>query len=301
MTGRVAVMGAGAVGCYYGARLARAGEAVTLIGRPALVAAVAGHGLRLEEGGRSETVAVAASDRPDAVAGADLVLLTVKAGDVDAAGRAIAPHLAPGATLLCLQNGLGHAERLAAALGRPAIPAVVYAAVSMAGPGHVRHAGGGGLVLADLPGSAAAAARFAAAGIDAQIAPDLDRTLWTKLAVNCVYNALSAVTGLPYGRIVAEPGSLRTMRQLMEECRAVAAAEGIALPEDLWTRIRRIAEDMPGQRSSMAQDLARGRRTEIDHLNGELVRRADAAGLPAPVNQALCVLVRLAEAEVARD
>jgi 2-dehydropantoate 2-reductase len=298
---RIAIMGAGAVGCYYGALLARAGAPVTLIGRQALAGAVAAHGLLLEEGGRTERIEVPVATTPEAVGGAGLVLLTVKAGDLEAACRAIAPHLAPDAVVLSLQNGVGQADRAAALLGRPVIATVVYAAVAMAGPGRVRHSGGGRLILADGPASAAVARRLGAAGIPAEVSPDVARTLWTKLTVNCVYNALSAIARQPYGPIVAQPGAEQVMRAAMEECRAVAAAAGVALPEDLWRSVRDIAEAMPAQYSSMAQDLMRGRPTEIEFLNGEILRRAAAAGIPVPVNTTLCVLVRLAEQAAAAD
>ena len=118
-------MGAGAVGCFYGARLAQAGADVVLIGRPALVDAVAAEGLRLDMGGETIRLPVAASADPAAVAGADLVLFCVKSGDTEAAGRQIAPYLAPGAQVLSLQNGVGNAERLAAVIGQLVLPTVV--------------------------------------------------------------------------------------------------------------------------------------------------------------------------------
>ena len=134
--GRVAVMGAGAVGCFYGSMLARAGEAVTLIGRPRHVEAVNRHGLVLEMGGGKEHVAMGASTDPSAVAGARLVLFCVKSTATDEAARAIAPHLAPDALVLALQNGVDNAERIRAAVNRPVVPAVVYVGCAMAGPGH---------------------------------------------------------------------------------------------------------------------------------------------------------------------
>ena len=288
-------MGAGAVGCYYGALLAVAGAEVRLIGRKALVDAVETHGLRLEMAGETLRANVTATESPEAVAGAGLVLVAVKAGDVAAAGRAMASHLSPGAVLLTLQNGIGHAERLADALGRPAVPAVVYAAVSMIGPGHVRHSGGGKLILASAPGSERAAAQLSAAGIPVEVSDQAERVMWTKLTVNCVYNALSALSRQPYAAIVAQPGAERMMRDAVEECRAVAGAGGVTLPADLWQTVRGIAATMPAQYSSMAQDMMRGRPTEADFLNGEIVRRGEAAGLAVPVNRALWLLAKLAE------
>ncbi|MBL4926720.1 2-dehydropantoate 2-reductase [Tabrizicola sp. KVB23] len=288
-------MGAGAVGCYYGALLAQAGEDVTLIGRPALVQAVARQGLLLEKGGQTAAIALTATDSPAGVAGANVVIIAVKSGDSAEAARQIAPHLAPDATILSLQNGISNGETLAATLGRPVIPVVVYVATDMAGPGHVRHHGRGELVFAPGPRAEPAAARFRAAGIDAQVSPDAATALWTKFAINCCFNAVSALTRQPYGTIAAQPGALDTMRVVLDECCAVAKAEGIPLPDDLWHRIEAITHQMAGQFSSTAQDMMRGKPTEIDYLNGEIHRRAARHGIATPVNTALWALVKLAE------
>lgn len=294
--GGIAVMGAGAVGCYYGAELARAGEAVTLIGRPALVGAVQARGLLLEKAGQVMAVPLAASADPAAVAGADLVLVAVKSGDSPEAARQIAPHLAPGATVLSLQNGISNAETLSQALGRPVIAVVVYVATEMAGPGHVRHHGRGELIFAPGPGAEEAAARFRAAGIPVQVSPAAATALWIKFIVNCCFNALSALTRQPYGAIAAQPGAFAMMRDVMEECVAVGRAEGVALPDNLFAMAEGIATQMSAQYSSTAQDMMRGKPTEIDFLNGEVVRRAARHGLAVPVNRALWVMVKLAEA-----
>jgi 2-dehydropantoate 2-reductase len=289
--GQIAVMGAGAVGCYYGALLAQAGEAVTLIGRPALVQAVRDRGLLLEKAGQTVAVALATSEDPAAVAGADLVIISVKSGDSAEAARRIAPHLAPEATVLSLQNGISNAETLSQGLGRPVIPVVVYVATDMAGPGHVRHHGRGELIFAPGPGADAAAARFAAAGIPAQVTPEARSAMWIKFIINCCFNALSALTRQPYGVIAAQPGAWDMMRDVMAECTALARAEGIALP----AMLEAIATQMTAQYSSTAQDMMRGKPTEIDFLNGEVVRRAARHGLAVPVNRALWVMVKLAE------
>lgn len=293
--GRVAVMGAGAVGCFYGARLAEAGEEVTLIGRSALAEAVAERGLKLEMDGGVRTVELSATADPAGVAGADLVLFSVKSGDLDAAGRAIAPHLDPGAVVVSLQNGVGNAERLEPILGRPVVQAVVYVAVDMGGPGHVRHHGRGELILSETEGSARAAERFRAAGVPVEVSADAASAMWTKFTVNCVYNAISAIARLPYGRIVSEPGVGQLMADVAAECRAVAEAEGVKLAPNLETIIETLSGQMPDQYSSTAQDLMRGRKSEIDFLNGEVVRRAATHGIPVPANNALWAAVKLLE------
>jgi len=295
---KFAVMGAGAVGCYYGGMLARAGHDVVLVARPAHVEAMQREGLLLDTQTFQERVRVQASTQPEGVQGAQCVLFCVKSTDTESAGLAMAPYLAEGATVLSLQNGVDNAERLAAVLQRPVLPAVVYVATAMAGPGHVRHFGRGELVIAPSPTSEQLARTFAAAGIPMQVSDNVAGALWAKLVLNCVYNPLSAITRMPYGEIVNAQGLdvPRAMNDIVRECLAVAHASGIALPEGTAEAVLPLAASMPGQVSSTAQDLARGRHTEIDHLNGFIVRRGEALGIATPANRLLHTLVRLLEA-----
>ena len=295
---RVAVMGAGAVGCFYGGMLARAGHVVTLIGRPAHVQAVRQHGLRLQALGFDEAIAMAADTEPAAAAGADLVLLAVKSTDTESAAAALAPYLGPQAVLLTLQNGVDNDARARALLApREVIASVVYVATEMAGPGHVRHHGRGELVLAPSPSSARIAAALSAAGVPSEVSPDVRAALWLKLVLNCAYNALSAIGRQPYGRLVQVPGVAALLQGVVAECQAVAQADGVALDAaELQAAVQRIAETMPTQFSSTAQDLRRGRRTEIAHLNGHVVARGAALGVPTPINQTLLTLVKVLEA-----
>lgn len=295
--GRVAVMGAGAVGCYYGGMLARAGHDVTLIARAQHAEAVRRSGLRLQATTFDARIPVRASDEPSAARGAKLVLFSVKSPDTERAGAALAPHLEPDAVLLSLQNGVDNAERLAATLGRDVIPAVVYVATEMAGPGHVRHHGRGELVIGPSAASARIAAAFGAAGVPVEVSDNVIGALWAKLIVNCAYNALSAITQLPYGRLVAGDGVPAVMRDVVDECLAVARAAGVNVPGDMRQAVPRIAETMPAQFSSTAQDLARGKPTEIDHLNGLVVRKGRALGVPTPANRLLVALVKLLQAK----
>jgi 2-dehydropantoate 2-reductase len=290
----VAVMGAGAVGAYYGGMLASAGYRVTLIGRPQHVEVMRRVGLLLERQAK-EFVNLNASTEPDAVHGAQLVLFSVKSSDTEAAGKAMAPYLDRNAAVLTLQNGVDNAERLAATLGREVIPAVVYVAVEMAGPGHVRHHGRGELVIGRGKGSEEIVAAFGNAGIKVEISDNVAGALWAKLIVNCAYNALSAITQLSYGRLVEGPGIPEVMRDVVDECLGVAQALDVQVPGDMHEAVRRIAQTMPGQRSSTAQDLSRKKKTEIDHLNGFVVRKGEALGVRTPVNRTLLALVKLLE------
>src|SRR5438445_1618329 len=216
---KIAVMGAGAVGCYYGGMLARAGHDVTLIARAQHVEAVRKNGLRLESKAFDERIALRAAEEPSGVRGARVVLFSVKSTDTERAGAALAPHLDRDAVILTLQNGVDNAERLAATLGREVVPAVVYAAVEMAGPGHVRHHGRGELVIGPSSASARIAVAFGAAGIPVEVSDNVIGALWAKLIVNCAYNALSAITQLPYGRMVQGEGVPAGMGDGVDECR----------------------------------------------------------------------------------
>ncbi|HTG96478.1 MAG TPA: ketopantoate reductase family protein [Burkholderiales bacterium] len=288
-------MGAGAVGCYYGAMLGRAGLEVTLIARPQHVEAVRSAGLRLQTSSSDEFIKLKASTEAEAVRGAQLVLFSVKSTDTEAAGKAMAPHLARDAAIVTLQNGVDNAERLAATLRREVIPAVVYVAVEMAGAGHVRHHGRGELVIGRARASQAIVAAFAGAGVKVEISDNVMGALWAKLIVNSAYNALSAITQLPYGRLVQNGGVPAIMDDVVDECLAVAKAAGVHVPGDMHDAVRRIAQTMPGQYSSTAQDLARKKKTEIEHLNGFVVRKGEALGVRTPVNGVLLALVRTLE------
>ncbi len=327
---RVAVVGAGAVGCYYGGMLARAGVPVVMIGRPAHVEAMARDGLHITTAAFDEHVRVEASTEVAAVAGADLVLVCVKSTDTEATAAELAPYLAPDARVLSLQNGVDNAARMAAVLGRAVAPAVVYVATEMSGPGHVLHKGRGELVipsdigatpsteLADVTTNAAAAldaslapvpvadaglssadivALFARAAVPVELSDNVLGALWGKLLLNCGYNALSAITDIPYGRLVTLPGMAQTVHDAVVECLAVAAALGVAIPGDVWTSVERIATSMPGQVSSTCQDLRRGKPTEIDHLNGLVAREGERLGVAVPLNRALWALVKALEAK----
>ena len=293
---KIAVMGAGAVGCYYGGMLARAGHDVTLIGRPNHVDAIQRDGLLLDTQSFKEQVRLQASTEPSAVAGATLVLFCVKSTDTESAAAAIRPHLLPGALVLSLQNGVDNAVRLQAALPAQEVAAsVVYVATEMPGPGHVKHNGRGELVIAASPNSTEAAALLVAAGVPTDISSNVEGALWAKLILNCAYNALSAITQQPYGQLVLGEGVQDVIRDLVNECLAVAQADGITVPGDVWQAVERIAQTMPQQLSSTAQDLARGKRSEIDHLNGYVLRRGEVLGIATPVNRVMHTLVKLLE------
>jgi 2-dehydropantoate 2-reductase len=299
----VAVMGAGAVGCYFGAVLSRAGAQVRLIGRPALVDAVMRDGLRFEGVDFKGRIPLSATTDLAGIAGAGLVLFSVKSSDTETAARAIASHLEPGAVVLGLQNGVDNFERLRPLIANVVVPAVVYVAAEIPKPGVLRHNGRGDLVIGEpalRPGGNALISSLAAyltgAGIPTRMSDNIEGELWWKLTLNCAYNAVSALGRSRYGPMMMMPEVRRVMAEAVREIIALAAAKGVRIAmADPVEAVLRFADAMPQAISSTAQDLERGRPTEIDFLNGYVVRECDARGLPAPVNRTLYALVKLLE------
>ena len=302
----LAVVGAGAVGCYFGGMFARAGAAVTLIGRPDHVAALSQDGLFLDGLRVKERIVVSASTEIAAVADAAIILLCVKTLDTESAAVALAPHLAPGALVVSLQNGTENAERIRAVAGISVLPAVVFVGAQMDGPGQVKHTGRGDLLVGwpggEVPNPAPkfSAQQFATlaeqSGIPCKISADIAADLWIKLIMNCAYNAISALGHVNYGQMLSHPEGKALMEQVIAEAIAVAAAAGIALsPKQVNRAVFSLGEGAPGIVSSTAQDIRRGKHTEIDALNGYLVRRGRQLGVPVPANQSLLALIKLLE------
>jgi 2-dehydropantoate 2-reductase len=298
---RIAVVGAGAVGGYFGGMLARAGAPVVFIGRPSFVEAAGANGLFLDTVAFQERVKIVAAADLAAARDAEIVLFCVKTTDTRATAADLARVVAPGAILLSMQNGVDNAEQIRAASGLTALAAAVYVAASVPSPGTVKHVGRGDLVLGP-PSEATArvAAVFARAGVPVKITDRLAGELWTKLVWNCALNAISALGKATYGEILASGNARLLLEAVVDEVLAVAGASGISLPAfaergAALAGAYKVAEQMAATRSSTAQDLMRGKKTEIDSLNGFIVRRGRELGVPTPINHALFTLVKLAE------
>ena len=299
---KVVVIGPGAVGGYFGGKLALAGAGLTLVGRPggggAHMEVLARDGLRIEATGFEETIPVAVTDDASVVGQADLVLFAVKTLDTVVAARSIAPHLLPNTIVISLQNGVDNVERMAEA-GVDALPAVVYVAVAIERPGVVTHRGRGDLVLGHSTRGDDArrvAAWFEAAGVRSRVSEHIEAELWGKLVINAMANAISALTGAPYARVAAHEPSMGVAMEVAAEAFAVARAAGIELDEQAVTaEAGTIYVSMGEATSSTQQDIARGKPTEIDSLNGVIARKGEALGVPTPVNRALWALVSLRE------
>jgi 2-dehydropantoate 2-reductase len=294
---RIAVMGAGAVGCYFGGMLARAGADVTLIARGAHLKALLHDGLLLESINFKERIKVRASSDPAAVRGAELILFCVKTTGTAEAAKAIAPHLAPGALVVSMQNGVENVAEIRTASGIEALAAVVYVAASLPEPGHVRHGGRGDLVLGDSPQAAAIAKTFEPAGVPCRLTDNLEGEQWQKLIVNCAGNAVTALGRVGYGPAARNAFARQVMKEAAAECREVARAAGVQLPQrgPNTTNVKDLEQYQPEVTSSTAQDVANRRPTEIDSLNGYIARRGAELGVPTPVNRTLHALVKLLE------
>lgn len=300
---KVAVVGAGAVGGYFGGLLARAGVPVTMIGRPAFVEAVQKNGLRLDTTQFQETVYLYASTQLEAAAGADYVLFCVKTTDTAATAKELAKYIAPNSTVLSLQNGVNNVEEIRKVSGIEALPTVVYVAASVPSPGTVKHLGRGDLVIGPhSPKVDKTAEFFERAKLPCRVSDNIEGELWTKLIWNCALNAVSGLGRVTYGEILANEDAKRVVEAAVYEVLAVAKKKGIRPPglEDPKVALAgayKIGQQMSGTYSSTAQDMARGKRTEIDSLNGYIARRGAELGVPTPVNHTLYTLVKLQESK----
>ena len=299
----VAVVGAGAVGCYFGGMLARSGVPVTLIGRAPHVDAIANDGLRIDGVRVNERISISATTSlQQGVHDADVILFCVKTVATESSAVEMSPFLNPDAAILSFQNGVDNVDRIHAAIGRHAIPVAVYVAAEMTAPGRVTHTGRGDLVIGHRAGWPCAidlaplAATFVQSEVPCRISDTIETELWNKMTMNCAYNAISALTRAQYGRMVQFPAVRSLMERAVAETVAVARAEGAPLSETAMVEAAyRLAEKMSGATSSTAQDIARGRTTEIDSLNGYVMRRGAALGIATPVSEMLVTLVKLLE------
>ena len=305
---KIVVMGAGAVGCYFGGMLSRAGHDVTLIARPEHVNAIETHGLHMDCMTFQEFVPVRASVELNAIADADLVLFCVKSPDTLATIELIRPYLKPQTIILSLQNGVDNCERIRSVVNNPVFPAVVYVATMMAGPGRLKHNGRGELVIGPWEGQLDSpdtkqmqtlsdiSALLSRASIPCPVSSDVHRDLWFKFLVNCSYNAISAIGQIEYGKMVSVAPVKELIETLADEVLAIAHHEHINITKaEAIAANDMIASTMVTQRSSTAQDIARKKSTEIDFLNGLVVRKGLQYGIPTPANQSVYALVKMME------
>jgi 2-dehydropantoate 2-reductase len=314
---RFAVVGAGAIGAYVGACLARGGAEVTLIARGPHLQAMVERGVRVHSPAGDFEAHPAATDDMAAVAGADVVLLGVKAYSLPQLAPVIGPLLGPDATVMAAQNGIpwwyfqdhgggldGHTldsvdpgAGITAAFPRErVVGSVVYCATELEAPGVVRHLEGTRFSIGTPSGAQTDRCRrigedFRAGGLRAPFDPNLRQQIWLKLVGNAALNPLTAVTGATLGALAGSPQATGLARRVMEECAAVAAALGIDLPLTIERRLR-AAIDVGDHKTSMLQDLEAGKPLELDCMTGAVVEIAGLVGVPVPETRVLDSLAR---------
>ena len=289
---RIAIMGSGAVGGYFGAFLARAGHDVSFIARGAHLAAIREHGLRLTGPRGDFTVRAPATDTPAEVAAVDVVLFCVKLYDTESAAAKIEPLLRKGGVCISLMNGVDGEERLGAVLGAERVMGgLAFVAGVIEAPGLIRYTSDmSSIVYGEADGSISERAiRFrdacAGAGFGAEVSPDIRAAQWRKFVGLATNAALTSLSRQPAGYVYHDPDMLQIARLALDEVIAVARAMHIALPPDIaanqldWMR-----NFPPGMYASMGNDLLRGRRLELESFSGYLVRKGRELGVPTPIH-----------------
>ena len=296
---KVCVIGAGSMGAMYGGRLAEAGEQVLLVDIwEEHVRAINAGGLRLDGVGGDRRIAVPAATSAEGKGPFDIVIVFVDTNATAAVAQTIAPLLGPDGYAISLQNGIGNVEHLVAALSRErVVGGLSYHSAQLKAPGHVTHTHKGMTWLGELDGRRSdRVARLEAAMGKADLAPEvvdnIDAVIWTKFLLNCSINAICAVTGLRQGEIGHTPALDEFQRHIIDEALAVVAAKGLTLADpDIRASVRKQCF-LKFNKPSMLQHIEAGKRTEIDAINGALVREARALGVPAPFNEALTLLIK---------
>jgi 2-dehydropantoate 2-reductase len=290
---RIAVIGAGGVGGFFGARLALAGNDVTFVARGAHLDAIRRNGLSIEqESGRLHVAGAKATDDPASIGPADVTMCCVKLWDVEATAPKLAPLVAGGGIVIPFQNGIDAPEMLTRALGRKAVAGgIAYVAAVIAAPGVVKVLGPmGRMRVGAFDGMAVDRVRaFAdagkAAGVDVEVVPDIRLALWEKFAMFAAMSGCTALARQPIGVIRADADLRAFFEAAVREAVSVGRASGVALPDDYVGRQLAFIDGLPaGMKASMANDLAAGHRLELPWLSGAVLRLGRELGVPTPVH-----------------
>ena len=296
---RIAVVGAGGVGGYLGGRLAAAGSRVAFVARGAHLEALRSRGLTIHSpDGDLHLPAVEATDDPAAVGPVDIVLFTVKLYDAEAASRALLPLIGPETAVIPLQNGVDAVDILARQVGRPhTAGGTVYLAAVVAEPGVVRHSALGHLIFGELGRVRSdRLERFLEAcrpaGFQVTLSADVRVDIWTKFIRLSVFSGMTAVTRCSIGPIVEDPDLLEMVKAGSREAMAVARAKGIAVPDSVVDDVDRAYRALPPHmKSSMLEDLERGRRLELPWLSGAVVRLGRDLGIDTPTHRFIAAVL----------
>jgi len=299
---KTVIMGAGAMGSLLGGLLTLSGEEVWMVDIwKEHIDALRSNGLSIEDQGETQTVRVNATGEVTSVGKADLVLFFVKTYHT---AKAVSDSLAlqkENTIFLTLQNGLGNEDVICQQINRKKVMlGVTNHGATLLGPGSIRHAGRGMTYLGELDNkltdrATQIAQMFRKAGIETEVSANIHDLIWTKLFVNIGMNALTALTGFKNGQLLDHPEALRLMEALVSEAVEVAKRKGIRIEGNPIEKVKAVAEATGKNRSSMGQDFDYKRRTEIDTINGAVVREAHRLGISVPYNQMVTDLVKVIE------
>jgi 2-dehydropantoate 2-reductase len=297
---KIAIFGSGGVGGYFGGRLAASGEDVTFIARGSHLVALQSDGLHIDSPlGALHLPKVQATDRPQAVGPVDVVLFTVKLYDVDAAAATLGPMIGPNTVVITLQNGVDAMDMVAKHVGEDHVAGgAAYIVVVIDKPGYLRHTAAQQLVFGERDGRKSD--RLVAfeqaglkAGFQAKASGDVDAALWTKFVRLAAWSGMTTVTRSPMGVLRDDPQLLAMMMSAIEEVIAVGRARGITFSPDLMEGTLAQIKNFPaGSKSSMLEDLERGRRLELPWLSGAVVRLGKEVGVPTPTHQFIAAVLQ---------
>ncbi|HEX4210042.1 MAG TPA: ketopantoate reductase family protein [Candidatus Binataceae bacterium] len=297
---KILVMGAGAVGAYFGARLQQAGEQVVLCARGANLDALRRDGLKVQSYRGDFAIPVTATDSPREFAPYDLILFCVKSYDTQNAARLLAGSLTPSGVILTIQNGVENEAQLRDAFGAAAVmTGNARIGAEMTQPAFIVHHTGGVIEFGELDGGVSGRARqlaeiFERAGILGQLMPGIWQARWLKLLWNASFNPVTALSRSTVGQVLDDPNGLALIRALMSEIIRVAQAEGVALTEkNIDDEMKRSQMHLRAVRTSTLQDSQRGKPLEYDALTGAVLRAAGRHGIAAPHMTAIHALIGL--------
>ncbi len=295
-------MGSGGVGGYLGGRLAASGADVTFIARGAHLAAIRDHGLRIESAQGDVLIRPAqTSGEPSAVGPVDLVIFAVKLYDTEAGAEACRPLVGPATGVVTFQNGVDSPGVLAGFLGEEhVVGGVAQIASVVAAPGVIRHTGTmARFAFGELDGRIservqALAAALGAAGVEHAVSAAIERDIWAKMVFLATFAGLTALVRLPIGPLRTDPDLRALYRAGLVEAHAVARARGVELAEDFVAQALARTDQLPAaMKSSMLEDLERGRRLELPWLSGAIVRMGREQGVPTPVHDFITAALKL--------
>lgn len=302
---RVAVMGAGAVGGYFGAKLDRAGHEVWFISKGERRKAMRITGLRVESiDGDFQVVPVRTTRDASSVGPVDLVLFTVKSRDTREAAEAARPMVRSHTTVLAIQNGVENEAIIGEVLGdEHVVPGVAVIGVDMPEPGLVRHTNNGSITLGEVSGEETQRVRdiceaFAGADVETRVSSDIGSVKWRKLVWNASFNPITALTGRRVLDLIEDDNARTLAEDAMREAIAVGRGLGHKIDDSIIARATQHDPNWADSKTSMLQDIERGRPTEIDALCGAVVRGGERVNVPTPVNSSLLRLVKAKERAV---